>query len=242
LATATGTGAFINNGSGAVVWAGVQSKATLNTNVLNFTLGGTNTGNNDWQSGIDNNSASGLISITKTNAGKWILSGNNTYDGPTTVSEGTLLVNGNQSGATGTVSVASGATLGGTGTVGGAVSMAATATLEPGSAGVGTLTVTGAVTLAEGAVYKWECQNGVGDLVALTGPSGTLTLPSVATVQVSRIAGDMPSPATLFTAAALAGAADLSGWTVKGLAGGKAQIQGTSVILKSVVGTVVTIR
>ena len=242
LSTATGTGAFINNGSGAVVWSGTQTKATANTNLLIFTLGGTNAADNTWQSVIDNNSAAGLIGIAKIDNGKWILSGSNTYDGGTTVSNGTLLIDGNQSGATGAVTV-SGGTLGGTGTVGGVVSVAAGAALAPGHAGIGTLTITGAVTLAEGAVYKWDCQTETGDLVALTGANGTLTLPTVATVQVTQVSGGLPSPATLFTATSLAGATDLSRWTVSGINAGTVKIEGTSVILKAgASGTLLSVR
>jgi len=58
------------------------------------------------------------------------------------VSAGTLLVNGNQSGATGAVTVASGATLGGSGTIGGAVTV--NGILSPGNS-PGVLTVSSVV-------------------------------------------------------------------------------------------------
>jgi fibronectin-binding autotransporter adhesin len=63
-------------------------------------------------------------SLVKTGAGKVILAGNNSYAGATTVSEGILAVNGDQSAALGAVSVASGATLMGSGTVGGKTTIA----------------------------------------------------------------------------------------------------------------------
>ncbi|MFN9916365.1 MAG: autotransporter-associated beta strand repeat-containing protein, partial [Pirellulaceae bacterium] len=56
--------------------------------------------------------------IAKVGAGTVILSGTNSYTGATTVSAGTLVIDGNQSSATGAMTVASGATLGGSGTVG----------------------------------------------------------------------------------------------------------------------------
>ena len=59
--------------------------------------------------------------LTKTGKGSLTLTLDNTYTGTTDVNEGVLLVNGNQSAATGQVTVKSGATLGGNGIIGGAV-------------------------------------------------------------------------------------------------------------------------
>src|SRR5439155_18443438 len=61
--------------------------------------------------------------FAKTGAGTLDLTGNNTYSGTTTVNAGILLVNGNQSAATGAVTVNSGATLGGSGIIGGTVTV-----------------------------------------------------------------------------------------------------------------------
>jgi len=159
----TGGGSFINNGSGAVTWTGTQTRVgQLASIVRNFTLGGSNTDNNDWQSAIQNNTTAGsTVSLTKTGGGKWILSGANTYGGATTVSEGTLLINGDQSGATGTVTVASAATLGGDGRIGGAVTLESGGTLKPADAGGGVPT-----KLTIGGAFDYE--NGTLDLSGLT--------------------------------------------------------------------------
>ena len=67
---------------------------------------------------------SGSGTLTQQRPGALTLTGANTYSGATTVTAGTLLINGTQTAATGAVSVASGATLGGIGTTGGAVTVA----------------------------------------------------------------------------------------------------------------------
>src|SRR3546814_7256545 len=74
-----------------------------------------------------------------------MLAGNHSYSGCTAVNTGTLLVNGDQSAATGVTSVGA-ATLGGTGTIGGDVILLG-GTLAPGSNGVGTLTIAGGLSL-----------------------------------------------------------------------------------------------
>ena len=90
--------------------------------------------------------------LTKTGAGTLVLTATSTYTGPTAVNAGTLLVNGNIA-ASSVVTVAAGATLGGSGTVG-AVSVQTGGKLAPGD-GVGTLT-TGNLTLADNAEILCE--------------------------------------------------------------------------------------
>ncbi len=95
-----------------------------------------------------------------------ILSGTNTYTLATQVDGGTLLINGDNSGATGDVTVASGAVLGGTGTIGGATTISGS--LRPGNS-IGTLTVANDVTWNEGQAWVFELGAGsISDQLAIT--------------------------------------------------------------------------
>ncbi len=99
----------------------------------------------------------GLISkgsnggVTKEGAGNLVLNANNTYTQATTVTLGTLTVNGSQPGSA--ISVAAGATLIGTGTTG-PVSLAAGSFISPAGTNAGTLNVKGNLTFAATSSYK----------------------------------------------------------------------------------------
>ena len=119
---------------------------------------------------------SGTTGFTKTTAGTLILSGTNTYSGNTTVSEGSLLIHGS-TGNSSVVNVDSGTTLGGTGTIGGAVNV--TGVLSPGasieSLGSGTL------TFNSNSTFSYEIHTGdiTADLQFVNGDLdlfGTVTL------------------------------------------------------------------
>ena len=65
------------------------------------------------------------------------ISGDNTYDGITSIEAGTLLVNGDNSLANGALNILSTATLGGIGTIGGATTLSDGGFLSPGDGGAG---------------------------------------------------------------------------------------------------------
>ena len=107
--------------------------------------------------------------LTKTGSGTLTLSGPNSYAGPTSIDNGSLIVNGDQSSASGLVTMASSASLKGTGKLGGGAIISGT--LAPGSS-IGTLTANGSVTFAPGATYALE----VGDWTNTTAGTGYDTL------------------------------------------------------------------
>lgn len=99
---------------------------------------------------------SGAGNIRQMGSGTTTLTGNNIYTGDTIVEAGTLLIEGNQSAAIGETLVAANGTLGGTGIIGGDVSLA-DGTLAPGSSGAaGTLTINGDLTLSGGSILSMQ--------------------------------------------------------------------------------------
>jgi autotransporter-associated beta strand protein len=101
-----------------------------------LTTGADNT--NTSFSGIIQNTA-GKLAVTKSGSGTWTLSGANTYTGTTTVGAGTLNVTGSLA-AGSAANVGAGATLSGTGSVGGPI-MVAGGAIQPGtSTSIGILT------------------------------------------------------------------------------------------------------
>lgn len=97
-----GGGAVIEqNGTGALIFGGTSSifnvQDTAATSPRSLTLSGTNTNANTISAAIRDNSASGAVSLVKSGAGLWLLSGTNTYTGTTTISQGVLAVAGTAS-------------------------------------------------------------------------------------------------------------------------------------------------
>ena len=95
---------------------------------------------------------SGAFGFIKTGGNLMRLTATNTYTGPTSVSGGRLFVNGWLS--TNTVTVNSGATLGGTGVIAGPVIVQPGGTLSPGDNGLGTLTISSTLSLAGNVVVE----------------------------------------------------------------------------------------
>lgn len=143
---------------GSATWAG------------NITLAGPITGTGDGHIGAA--SGSGTISgnigetggahgLVKDGDGAIVLTGSNTYTGPTSVNDGILLLNNpgslaaaSAASAASAVTVASGATLGGSGVIGGSLAVAAGGTLDPGRSAPVTLTAAGPFSLAGTTLFR----------------------------------------------------------------------------------------
>jgi len=173
-----GSAIILSNGSGALTFSNTTFNALNGGDgpARTLTLGGANDGVNTIAGAIlDNNASAGkIISVIKQDSGQWILGGNNTYTGNTTVSAGTLLINGNQTSATGAVSVAAGATLGGNGTVGGATVI--NGILAPGNS-IGTLSINNNVTWNFNTDNEWVFELGsAGSTMLSPGTSDRLSI------------------------------------------------------------------
>jgi autotransporter-associated beta strand protein len=176
VANSAGGAAFLYlnaEGTAKMTWGGNIAGRGNSTSGLTRTLslGGNGTGGAEISGNIVNgvNGGTGTMTtvVNKTGAGIWTFSGSNTYIGKTTLSTGTLLLNGQHSdatqvtsgggyGSTGTghFEAANGTTLGGSGSIKGNTSQTNSnlvlakngSTVAPGSAigTVGTLTLNGA--------------------------------------------------------------------------------------------------
>ena len=111
-------------------------------------------GNGTVNGNITDGSGANVLGVIMSGTGTWTLNGDNRWTGTTSVNAGTLLVHGRLAGA-GAVNVARGATLGGTGSIAGAVTVASGGRLAPG-ASPGTLTLSGTLTLAAGSTTSVE--------------------------------------------------------------------------------------
>ena len=189
----------INNLNGAGTVTAQDGSAT---DVFTLTVGAA--GGTGTFYGALQDSATGALALAKAGAGTQTLTGANTYSGGTVISGGTLLVN-NTSGSglgTGAVTVASGATLGGTGAFSGAV--AVTGKLAPGP--VTAILRTGSLSFGSGGELALDLsgttpgtghdQVAVTGTVDLTGAALTVLTPTAFNVGDSFISSPTTAPPT----------------------------------------------
>ena len=182
-------GNTVANGTGFVNGSAYGPDAFLGGNITfqvdsgkTVTLGNLGGAGNSTDPNVTNhlNDPNAQGGLTKTGAGTLELTGNNTYTGATTVGAGRLVVNGS---ITSNVTAQSGATIGGTGRIGGLI-LESGSRLSPGNS-PGALSVDGNATWSGGASYNWQVyaantdpavQAGAGTDWDFLDVSGTLTL------------------------------------------------------------------
>jgi len=171
------------NGEGPWV---LSSGVTAASGSKTLTLTGTSAAANSI--GVIANGGSGTIAVTKSGPGRWILTGTNTYTGNTTVSQGTLIINGSTSESS--AIIVNAGHLGGTGVINGSVTIgdgtgAADAIFSPG-VGIGSIS-TGNLALSSDGSYAVELD---GSAVASDAShvTGTVTLHS-SSILVPSVAG-----------------------------------------------------
>lgn len=151
---------------------------------------------------------------------------------------GRFLVNGSSVFTNSPLTVAG--TIGGSGTLKGNVTVNG-GTLVPGAQdAIGTFTINGNLDMQGGCTYEWHTDGTNSDLVAM---SGTLTLPSVATVTVIQASGKLPNPGVLISGFTNSLATDLSGWVINGAGPTtRARVSGNQVVLTSSKGCVLYVQ
>jgi Passenger-associated-transport-repeat len=166
------------NGTQIVAQAGGGNSAFI-TGLGTATIGAGNLKiDSNGQVLASNQSFGGAGGVVKSGAGSLNLTANSSFAGATSVTAGTLYVNGNLSGTSGAV-VATGATLAGTGTIAG--SSVINGEISPGNTAGAVATLnTGAVDLAAGSTYTVDATaNGINDLINASGAliaNGTINI------------------------------------------------------------------
>jgi autotransporter-associated beta strand protein len=163
----------INNLSGANQFTISGNISANSIRLLSFNNIDTSihTAGNILVSGIITNGTSGPLSLVVVNGGTVTLSGTNTYTGSTEVKAGTLLINGNNSGASGGTHVDNSGTLGGHGTVGGNNFVFGGTVTGDTITTVGTLSFAGSLTFGgegPGGTYLANLNGALSDRLAIT--------------------------------------------------------------------------
>lgn len=150
--TYTGSTTIDQSGTLQLGSGGDTGEVSAVSNIIDNGILTINRANNVLLNGI----ISGIGALQQIGGGITRLGGNNTYTGDTTVTSGALLVNGNQSAATGITTVSNAATLGGNGIIGGNVLMNDATTISAGDGGAGTLSINGNLQLGNKTTSAFE--------------------------------------------------------------------------------------
>ena len=193
------------SGDAGTVLAGFNVKAKGNGTWI---VGGANT-DETFRGVINNNDQAGThpgtTTIEKEGSGDWRLTGSNVYSGTTTVSKGRLIVNGTHSG-TGAVTVKSGATLAGTGSLAAATTINSGGTLQAGDtlvnsrgltfnktlvlSGTATFNVLANSTKSNNITLKGSTTLGASSVLQINGGEGFEEVPEAGTeYQIFKLSG-----------------------------------------------------
>jgi len=139
-------------------------------------------------------SLAGAMTLNLTGVGTLTLNTTNNFSGPTTVSNGTLLVNGSVSQSP--VTVLGGGTIGGGGSLGIPPTLNSGANISPGNGigAAGTLTVTGSLTESGGIINLFDLSNDPTGLVKTNDQikvTGALIVSGKNTIQVNLLDGPL---------------------------------------------------
>ena len=129
-----------------------DNQITFGSVARTLSLSGSNTNNNMFAPLVTDAPDGGVVGLDKLDAGKWILQSANTYNGPTRIAGGSLIINGVQTG-TGLTTVEEAGLLGGSGAIGGG--LVVDGVVSPGDDGVGTFTVAGNAAFLD----HWQLSN-----------------------------------------------------------------------------------
>lgn len=167
----SGTGQLQKIGAGVLTLTGVNTYTGM-TGVSDGVLSGNTTSLrgqivnnavvqfNEANSGTYAGAMSGTGTLLKAGLGSVSFSGANSYTGATQINAGTLFIEGDQEAATGALTTASGATLGGKGIIGGATTIASGGSHRIGASAsdnqAGYQTFTNALTYAAGSQAFWR--------------------------------------------------------------------------------------
>ena len=171
---------------GSYTGSGFRHLRNGSPNPVTLTLNVTGTNNCVFQNTLGDqtftNSDINNFNVVKTGTGSQVIR-NCSYLGTTTINGGTLSIIGTLPYATNTVMVNATGTLGGNGTLGGAVIVNPNGTLAPGYDGIGSMTVSNNVTLGGNTLMKITKDGGItNDQVMVSGTAtygGTLTVTNV---------------------------------------------------------------
>lgn len=156
--------------------AGTSSGNTINGVISDATSGAVTVGNGDTR-------------VTKSNTSTWTLAGANSYTGPTVINGGVLSVTGSLA-AGSAVAVNSGGALSGTGTVGGAVTVASGGAVNLLDGATNNLTLASTLTLAANSNLYFDLGTFTTDMLT----TGAITGGANAIINLHQLAGTPINP------------------------------------------------